>query len=105
MKIGIFSDLHIHRHDRGHDEFIDKLIGRINSFIGLDVLICAGDLSHNIDDIDNFLRAIRLDVPKYFCPGNHDLWQAAADRPFCESDSPEYRYNDLLPKIAVKNNF
>lgn len=95
MKVAICSDIHVHRHD--HADEILNLVGHINAQRGLDLLICAGDLSHRTSEVREFLASITVSCPRAWVPGNHDLWVIEAES---EQDHAENRYRVALPGIA-----
>jgi len=95
VKIGICSDIHVHRHDQAGE--IQELIEHINAQRDLDLLICAGDLSHRSDEVRAFLESITLPCPRVWVPGNHDLWVIDAES---ESDTADRRYTVTLPALS-----
>jgi 3',5'-cyclic AMP phosphodiesterase CpdA len=95
LKIGICSDIHVHRHDQADE--VRALLEHLNSQRDLDLLICAGDLSHRSTEVRSFLRAVTLDCPRAWVPGNHDLWVIDAES---DEDSAELRYRTVLPAIS-----
>ena len=95
MKVGICSDIHVHRHDQANE--IQELIAHVNAHRDLDLLICAGDLSHHTAEVRAFLQSITLDCPRAWLPGNHDLWVIDAES---ESDTSDSRYRVMLPALS-----
>ena len=95
MKVGICSDIHVHRHDQ--TDAIQELIAHVNAQRDLDLLICAGDLSHCTAEVRAFLQSITLDCPRVWLPGNHDLWVIDAES---ESDTSDSRYRVMLPALS-----
>jgi 3',5'-cyclic AMP phosphodiesterase CpdA len=95
MKVGICSDIHVHRHDQANE--IQELIAHVNAHRDLDLLICAGDLSHHTEEVRAFLQSITLDCPRAWLPGNHDLWVIDAES---DSDSSDNRYRVTLPSLS-----
>jgi 3',5'-cyclic AMP phosphodiesterase CpdA len=95
MLVGICSDIHVHRHDQAHE--IRELVDYVNSRSDLDLLICAGDLSHRTVEALEFLQAITLGCPRAWVPGNHDLWVID---PESEADSSDNRYRMTLPSLS-----
>jgi 3',5'-cyclic AMP phosphodiesterase CpdA len=95
LRIGICSDIHVHRLDQASE--IEELITHVNAQRNLDLLICAGDLSHRSTEVSSFLRGITLDCPRAWVPGNHDLW--VIDRE-SEQDTAELRYRSTLPALS-----
>lgn len=97
MKLGICSDIHLHRHDQTED--IRALIAHINETAPPDAFICAGDLSHNAHEIEAFFGSIDLPCPKAWVPGNHDIWVVEPER---AGDSAEDRYFRHLPELSAR---
>jgi len=94
VRIGICSDIHVHRHDQADD--IQDLVEHINAS-ELDVLLCAGDLSHHPDEVRGFLQAISLECPRAWVPGNHDVWGIDAASP---SNTADHRYRTVFPALS-----
>jgi len=97
MKVGICSDIHVHRHEQAAE--IAELVEHINAQQDLDLLICAGDLSHRTAELRAFLRSITVDCPRAWVPGNHDLWVIDAES---ADDSAERRYRVTFPAISAE---
>jgi 3',5'-cyclic AMP phosphodiesterase CpdA len=95
LQIGICSDIHVHRHDQASE--IQALIAHLNAQRDLDLLICAGDLSHRPTEAQSFLRAVTLDCPRAWVPGNHDLWVID---PESEKDTAEFRFRFGFPVLS-----
>jgi 3',5'-cyclic AMP phosphodiesterase CpdA len=95
MKLGICSDIHVHRHDQLRE--VELLIAHVNRQRDLDLLICAGDISHRIAEIRAFFGSITLDCPRAWVPGNHDLWVIDAES---ETDCADTRYRSTLPAVS-----
>lgn len=95
MRLGICSDIHVHRHDQAQE--IEHLIAHLNGHRDLDLLICAGDISHRTAEVRTFFEAITLDCPRAWVPGNHDLWVIDAES---ETDCSEARYHSVLPAMS-----
>ena len=100
MKIGICSDIHVHRRDQA-DQVCD-LVDHINDQQNLDLLLCAGDLSHTTREVHSFLHSITLQCPRAWLPGNHDIWVIEAES---ELDSAEKRYRQTLCDISRDTNW
>ena len=66
MKIGICSDIHVHRQDQVRE--IQDLVKHVNAHRDLDLLICAGDLSHHLTQVREFLASITLHCPAHGSP-------------------------------------
>ncbi|RKU28826.1 hypothetical protein C6497_08690 [Candidatus Poribacteria bacterium] len=75
MKIGLVSDLHTDATE-ANKELIPFLISVIED-AEVDAFILAGDISASLtefyDILDQF-NNIKLECPKLFVPGNHDIW-------------------------------
>lgn len=95
MNLGICSDIHVHRREQADQ--VQELVEHINAHRDLDLLICAGDLSHRTAEARAFLQSITLDCPRAWLPGNHDLWVIDEES---ESDSAESRYRLTLPALS-----
>lgn len=95
MKLGICSDVHVHRHDQLRE--VEELIAHVNEHRDLDLLICAGDISHRTTEASAFLEAITLHCARAWVPGNHDLWVIDAES---ETDCAETRYRLSLPAVS-----
>lgn len=95
MRIGICSDIHVHRGDQ-HDD-VEALIQHVNQQRDLDLLVCAGDLSHHSLQVRTFLASITLQCPRAWLPGNHDVWVID---PETEGDTPDHRYRVTLPALS-----
>jgi len=100
MRIGIVSDVHVHRPE--HCVEIEELIRHINAQEGLDLLLFAGDISHRLGQIREFLGAITLSCPRAWVPGNHDVWVI---EPESGDDSAGYRYRELLGGISEETGW
>lgn len=89
-----------HRLEKKED--VLEVLERINASDALDLFIFAGDISHRTEDVSKFLRDIQLPCPKCWTLGNHDIWVIDAES---ESDTAEYRYRSLFPRISEKWNW
>jgi predicted phosphohydrolase len=65
-----------------------------------DVFIIAGDISHQVEDVNKALGVFK-DLPchKFFVPGNHDIWIEHTYRNSFD------KYLSILPEAAQENNF
>jgi putative phosphoesterase len=110
IKVFAFSDIHI---DMNKSEFFDfegksfsfvqYFLHYINSIPDLDVIICAGDVSPNVNELSDFLNLISNNVDcknLLFVPGNHDIWEF--DKKESEKDC-KTKYNLKIPE-GLKNS-
>jgi 3',5'-cyclic AMP phosphodiesterase CpdA len=97
FKIGLCSDIHSHRHDQ--DDQVRALLQYIKAQPLPDVLIYAGDISNRVSEIKAFLQQLDVPTVKVWVPGNHDIW---VFDPESATDSAEYRYSFLFPKLSVE---
>jgi 3',5'-cyclic AMP phosphodiesterase CpdA len=95
MRIGICSDIHVHRREQAAD--VRDLVAYINARQHLDLLICAGDLSHHTEEVGGFLESVTIDCPRVWLPGNHDVWVIDAES---EKDTADFRYRVRFPAIS-----
>lgn len=95
MNIGLFSDIHVHRYDQAEE--IAALVAHINQTPNLDLLLCAGDLSHHSLEIEAFFRSITVTCVKAWVPGNHDIWVIHEEVP---GDSADVRYVQRFPQLS-----
>ncbi|MBN2426445.1 MAG: metallophosphoesterase [Calditrichaceae bacterium] len=103
MKIYIISDLHLDY--KANLEWLNHVLYR--PYQG-DILLLAGDISHNYQQIKRELKHIRSKFKKvFFTPGNHDLWihnhdwtdsleKFKALMEFCESEDVTTKREDIL---------
>lgn len=96
MKLALLSDVHVHRSDHSAD--VAALAQRIPG-LAVDLVLCAGDLSHRPDELEGFLRQIRPAAPVRcaWVPGNHDIWVIDEEG---EEDTAANRYRRVLPEIS-----
>lgn len=95
MILGLMSDIHAHRGDQAAE--ISELVASINTGPAPDLLIFAGDASHRLNEIDQFLKSFRLECPKCWIPGNHDIWVIDKESP---EDTAEHRYQVVFPRVS-----
>ncbi len=63
MKILIFSDMH------GNKNALERLIKKAH---GVDLLVCAGDLSNMGRDLEGILKRLDIGIPLFIIHGNHE---------------------------------
>lgn len=95
MKIGILSDIHLHRSE--HRDQVNELIEYVNRAPDLDLLVCAGDLSHVTSELKSFLSVLRPACPRCWVPGNHDIWVIDPEH---DNDTSEYRYRHGFGELS-----
>ena len=113
MRILAFSDIHVDINNIGSYEdndifvkFIDKFCEHLSNFKGIDIVICAGDISPSIPDIVNTLERITdaLSASEYlFVPGNHDVWNTETsiqDEPISKT-----KYEMDIPDAIQRTKF
>ena len=73
MRVALVSDLHV---DSSHaNAQAVPLIVRNVARSHADCLVLAGDVSADINKLSEVLQAFAaVDIPRYFVPGNHDIW-------------------------------
>lgn len=101
MKIGAISDFHF---DVDYPR-PSEAAGRMGAWIAsqdVDVVLVAGDLSHDLDVFQQAGQALTqpLDIPALFVPGNHDLWVENSGR--ASGASSEERLWKILPDVAAE---
>jgi 3',5'-cyclic AMP phosphodiesterase CpdA len=96
MRIGIASDVHLHRPE--HAEEIQELLLHINAQ-QLDLMVFAGDISHRTAEIRGFLGALAPACPRVWVPGNHDVWVIEPESP---QDTAGYRYRELFGRLSAE---
>ncbi len=88
MRLALTSDLHVEH----HPDVIPLVSARVEE-LAVDVLIVAGDVTHDLDTLESALARLGKAAPRtVFVPGNHDLWCAAegpTSRDKYERDIPE----------------
>lgn len=88
MRLVLTSDLHVDHHPE-----VVRLVGERARALAPEVLIVAGDVSHELEHVVEALAALRREAPRVlFIPGNHDLWCGA------EGPSSRARYEEELPR-------
>lgn len=104
MKFCLLSDLHIHRSEPDHQAVIDDVVRQVNAWGQgeADLIVLAGDLSHETAAVEGFLRRFDTRVPRVWVPGNHDLWLVEPEGP---EDSARRRYDELLPAISRRTGW
>ena len=95
MILGIMSDIHVHLKEQATE--VAELLDSINTGPAPDLLLLAGDISHHTYEIDQFLQEFKINCPKCWVPGNHDIWVIDKESP---DDTPAYRYKVMFPKIS-----
>jgi len=91
MRLALTSDLHVDH----HPDVVPLVAERVRE-LAADVLIVAGDVSVDLDHLEDALSALARSAPHtVFVPGNHDLWMRAG-----EQASSRARYESLLPERA-----
>lgn len=79
MKLAIIADLHIDRNARRlkPGDTYSELLSQVVQEARADALLIAGDVMNDYLGVDNFIKKVtdNLDIPVWFVPGNHDLWQ------------------------------
>ena len=78
MRIGVISDIHI---DRNKAYPVTEVLAEKTKEKKLDCLLLAGDVSNRYKTTFAFFERFAglTDVPFYFVPGNHDLWDEAGE--------------------------
>ncbi len=73
MKVGCISDIHI---DMNREFDVLGVLAQTARKKQLDALVIAGDISNHYTTTLAFLKqlGVRMEIPCYFVPGNHDLW-------------------------------
>lgn len=90
MRIVLTSDLHVDH----HPEVISLIAARVEA-LAPEVLVVAGDVSHDLATLESALAALKRSAPRLvFVPGNHDLWcgrqaGAATSRQRFEREIPD----------------
>lgn len=100
MRIASISDLHVdHAANRGA---LAKLAAEVRRR-GADLLIVAGDVSHDDQQIEETLRSLGEAAPRVaYLPGNHDLWSPVPEPRAREDVDTWERYRDHLRRIAER---
>jgi 3',5'-cyclic AMP phosphodiesterase CpdA len=95
IRLAVTSDLHVEHHPAAIPLLAEAIRGA-----EADVLVVAGDLTADLDELERTLAALRPCArAAVFVPGNHDLW--------CRKDGPDsrQRYDVLLPERARRAGF
>ncbi|MGE3852206.1 MAG: metallophosphoesterase [Planctomycetota bacterium] len=95
MRLGLISDVHVHRGEQFHE--VAELVAHVSSQAGLDLLVFAGDASHITAETAAFLGSIRADCPRVWVPGNHDVWVIEPEH---ADDTAELRYTRTLRELS-----
>jgi Icc-related predicted phosphoesterase len=92
MRIALTSDLHVEH----HPEVVPLIVERTRA-LAVDVLVVAGDVSHDLGRLAEALAALKQAAPRLvFVPGNHDLW--------CSPGTPSSsaRYEEAIPALCAR---
>jgi 3',5'-cyclic AMP phosphodiesterase CpdA len=95
MRLVLTSDLHVEH----HPDVVPLVAERVRA-LAADVLVVAGDVTHDLGRLEETLAALRPSAPEaVFVPGNHDLW--------CGQGSPSSRarYEEVVPARARAAGF
>jgi 3',5'-cyclic AMP phosphodiesterase CpdA len=93
MRVALTSDLHVEH----HPEVIPLAAARVRA-LAPDVLVVAGDVSHDLVTLESALAALKRAAPRLvFVPGNHDLWCGRAGAP-----SSRERYERVIPAACAR---
>src|SRR5690349_9886749 len=68
MRVAYTSDLHVEHHPE-----VVRLVAQRVEQLGPDVLVLAGDISHELSVVEDTLRPF-AGRKTLFVPGNHELW-------------------------------
>lgn len=106
MKIVALSDIHsdinkLYSPQNFSEEF-SKVLGQIES---CDLVVCAGDVSPDLNEIMYTLNLIVESIESrfyVFVPGNHDVWETREE--VTEGISRK-KYETILPKIVNEASF
>jgi 3',5'-cyclic AMP phosphodiesterase CpdA len=97
LRVAFTSDLHV-----DHEPRVIELLGRRLDELAADVLIVAGDVSHDLARLASSLRELRPHAGRraLFVPGNHELWVSPR-----ETGSSRDRYDDSLADVVTRAGF
>jgi 3',5'-cyclic AMP phosphodiesterase CpdA len=92
MRIALTSDLHVEH----HPDVVGLVVERTRA-LGAEVLIVAGDVSHDLDRLEAALGALgRAASRVLFVPGNHDLWCLPG------TPSSRARFEEEIPRRCAR---
>ena len=93
VRLALTSDLHVEH----HPDVIPLVAARVAA-LAPDVLVVAGDLSHDLATLESALTALARSAPRLvFVPGNHDLWCGRGGVP-----SSRERYERIIPALCAR---
>ncbi|MBR9704675.1 hypothetical protein GOV12_04635 [Candidatus Pacearchaeota archaeon] len=91
MKITALSDIHYPHNEQQVEESLESMTDS-------DVVVIAGDISHDITEYENVLRRfLKLSAKKLVVLGNHDLWT--------EKGKDSFKKMKKLHRICKRNDF
>ena len=112
LKIFSFSDIHVdiniqnaNKNESIKEKFIDGFKEYLNTLENIDIVICAGDVSSNLQEIEKLLKLVTENVDaKYyvFVPGNHDVWETEQK---VDDGISRIKYEDYIPEVVSQTKF
>ncbi len=99
MRLVAVSDIHVR--SEGKDEALIRAIRDRVEELQPDVFVIAGDISHDLDVIDDTLPKLLIqDIPNLYVAGNHDVW-FEKEKGYSSLD----KYARLIGEVCKKNGF
>ena len=103
MRVALVSDLHVDS-SAANAEAIPEIVRGVERS-GADCLVLAGDVSADLNRLSEVLEAFAVvDVPRFFVPGNHDIWLHPLTN-FSPTIDTTTKYDRLIARRAREAGF
>jgi Icc-related predicted phosphoesterase len=103
LRIAYTSDLHVDISQRNWE--LVPYLAEVLKIVDPDVFVIAGDVSPELGDLEYALDCFSsLRCPKFFVPGNQDIWVLSEEMQNLGHDSYE-KYYFYLPEACRRNDF
>jgi 3',5'-cyclic AMP phosphodiesterase CpdA len=101
VRIAYTSDLHIDLSERNLSAA--RAVAASIRTSGADAVVVAGDAANTVAALEEALSLFAaIDVPKFFVPGNHDVWIETASGRLIDSRT---KFSELIPEACRKAGF
>jgi hypothetical protein len=103
MRVAFISDLHIDVCPK-NEAIFPKLVIAVQH-AAPDLFVLAGDVANTASHLALALSHFsNLDCPRYFVPGNHDVW-IESHRSARKGFDSAHKHDSILPQICCENGF